>query len=893
MFTMTKSTAALVGALALTFAACSDDPPVVQPPSEKPKPTITTFRANPTTVARGATTTLEYAVTNATGVTFSTDAGSFATPAALMGTVTTPVINTDTVFTLTATGEGGTTTQRVTVTIDANAVAIVSFAASPMVPPVNSTVTLNWQTAGATSIRVLADGAEILANSGDRVASGMIDFDVADRPVLFRLEASNAAGMNASREITVTPSAPVEIRGFSASPTVFTGASAMVDVTWDTRNATGLTLTANGVAVPGFMGNVATGTVTVNVTDATTFELTAQGAGGPLTRRANVSRGVGEVEPNNDQASAMPLNGSGAQGSITAADVDFYSVTVAAGGNLTVDIGDGMGGCPFDTLIVIYDAMGMEITRNDDRGKGELCSLLDPRQDRTLVDMAAGTYYIEVRGFDEMETGDYSLVVQVGTAGCGNGFFETSTMEQCEDGNTMAGDGCSATCRFEIAGSITDNGDMTFTGMIAENGVAAYTVTLTNASYLAVDTFTPTAGVCSGSSDLYVVVLDSTGTAIGEDDDDGLGLCAAIIPSQDDFAFLQPGTYTVLIFTLDGSALPAFAARIRAVAPGCGNTVQEMGEECDDGNTAGGDGCNNMCVIELAGTVMGGTADQTFSGAIIPGGALTIAVNITAPAFFYAETGVPTIGACGTTDSDTLLVLTSSTGREVLRNDTFEGRPCARIDVGDASMPAPIPVGNYRLTVSAPSAMGRVPALQVRVRLTPMGCGDGAVNGNEQCDDGNATADGNGCSAACQFDMSILVESEPNNTAMTADALPATVRTATAAVTGGISPAADVDVYAFDVAGAPAALTARTYGRIGRPESGCRGSDTILTLTNAAGMTVARNDDIGGGNTCSEISMTTTGTAAGTLAPGRYYLTVSEFLDDGEVPRYFLDVRLR
>src|SRR5205085_2427793 len=32
---------------------------------------------------------------------------------------------------------------------------------------------------------------------------------------------------------------------------------------------------------------------------------------------------------------------------------------------------------------------------------------------------------------------------------CGNGILEATNNEQCDDGNTMNGDGCNATCRFE------------------------------------------------------------------------------------------------------------------------------------------------------------------------------------------------------------------------------------------------------------------------------------------------------------------------------------------------------------------------------------------------------------------------------------------------------------
>ena len=39
--------------------------------------------------------------------------------------------------------------------------------------------------------------------------------------------------------------------------------------------------------------------------------------------------------------------------------------------------------------------------------------------------------------------------VQVSVSVCGNGIVETG--EQCDDGNTVSGDGCSATCQLEVA----------------------------------------------------------------------------------------------------------------------------------------------------------------------------------------------------------------------------------------------------------------------------------------------------------------------------------------------------------------------------------------------------------------------------------------------------------
>ena len=42
-------------------------------------------------------------------------------------------------------------------------------------------------------------------------------------------------------------------------------------------------------------------------------------------------------------------------------------------------------------------------------------------------------------------------------AGCGNGTLELATGEECDDGNTIAGDGCSASCQLEAVGATCGN----------------------------------------------------------------------------------------------------------------------------------------------------------------------------------------------------------------------------------------------------------------------------------------------------------------------------------------------------------------------------------------------------------------------------------------------------
>ena len=131
---------------------------------------------------------------------------------------------------------------------------------------------------------------------------------------------------------------------------------------------------------------------------------------------------------------------------------------------------------------------------------------------------------------------------------CGNGVVEGT--EQCDDSNTTAGDGCSATCQTEVCGnSIVDPGEFCDDGnTTAGDGCSAIC-----------EVETPAAVCGDGNQDT------------GEACDDGN--------------------------TVDGDGCSAIC-EVETPAAVCGDGNQDAGEACDDGNTAAGDGCDASCQIE-------------------------------------------------------------------------------------------------------------------------------------------------------------------------------------------------------------------------------------------------------------------------------------------------------
>lgn len=891
----------LAAAMALGLAACGggeeENPPVSGA-------VIESFTANKTTVFPGETVTLSWKVTKASKISITAEPGGAVNvpETQFEGSVTSAAINANTTFRLTATDAASKSVSKtVSVSIDMSGPQVTSFTANPTTGAIGDTVTLSWTTANATAVEIL-DGANAIFNSTTMVASGSTQVTISMSSHVYTLKATSGTAMD-TETVTVTTNTPAEIIAFDANPRAYTGASAMITLTWDARGQ--LSLTANATPVAGFPGGDM-GTMQVTVTQATEFILTAMGGGATVTRTVLVSQAVAEMEPNNDSGTATPI---GAGGAVTAAldpgsDVDFFAVMVPAGGWVEAETSDGGSGCNLDTILRLYDTDGTTQLGSDDEGGAPGpgnggCSRIDPVDDDFAASLTGGTYYLSVSSFMGSEMGAYVLSVRTGMAGCGNGIIEGS--EQCDDGNTSAGDACSPTCQIEVDGMITGNGGQVVVTVGDEAAAPRLiSITLSTAGQSITATTSDGAGNCPLDTSLRLYEPD--GSLLGVRG--GGPNCGDIDPRRDRFAAnLEPGTYFLAVENEGTGAGGQVTVDVTIVSPACGNGISETraNEVCDDGNTMTGDGCSPTCQPEPLGTVNGIGQEQTFSGAIDPAGQADF-YEIVMPSAGYirAETGVPTFGMCDGNPRDTKIYLLDSAYAELANDDDGGMGLCSLIDPG-ADTGASVQAGTYYIKVTAFSATAVIAAYQVKINTSGPGCGNGIREGAEECDDGNTTAN-DGCDANCAFEGNVQNEMEPNGDTMSATPTNATIGGGPVVMVGSIMPQmmmADYDVYAVTVpAGMTAKLKAVTHTTFGN-EASCSMADTEIDILDSAGMQVANDDDDGEG-LCSLIDGTDTMSPdmadmyAAALAAGTYYVKVYYFNGSatGTINQYFLTITL-
>lgn len=198
------------------------------------------------------------------------------------------------------------------------------------------------------------------------------------------------------------------------------------------------------------------------------------------------------------------------------------------------------------------------------------------------------------------------------TAACGNKIIENT--EACDDGNLVSGDGCSKTCTKEFCG------DNIVQSAIGEQCEGTGTQSCTTSTGLAgkrscqsckysTCTATVTAAVCgngivqtgeqcddgdlvSGDGCSQTCIREFCGDAIVHS---GLGeQCEGTGTQSCTTSTGATGTRSCQSCKLSTCTATA-AAR-------CGDGIIQSNEECDDSNTANGDGCSSLCLLEITQT---------------------------------------------------------------------------------------------------------------------------------------------------------------------------------------------------------------------------------------------------------------------------------------------------
>ncbi|NUP05869.1 MAG: DUF4215 domain-containing protein [Polyangiaceae bacterium] len=511
---------------------------------------------------------------------------------------------------------------------------------------------------------------------------------------------------------------------------------------------------------------------------------------------------------------------------------------------------------------------------------------------------------------------------------CGDGVMAGT--EACDDANIAAGDCCSSTCAVE-PGCETEPNNTDATADVFDThqvgGVVYgfvnpagdsnhYSVTLTVPGSIVAETIDGILGTtCTGNNiDSRIRIFDSTGVQLVSNDDKPANWCSLATTG-----LLQPGTYYVVVDASTFNASDTFDYGLTVTIDNavCADGDLDPGETCDDGNVVAGDGCGPNCQIECNNEVEPNDASGTATALNVPGNVNCGAVNPGTDLDFWSftttsvtdvrlETFDPTGTACGSS-IDTVIELRGTNGTTVLASDDEDGiSSCSMINATNDAGARQLPPGTYYVRVIDFGSNTVIPGYRVGVTFTAV-CGNGAVEGFEECDggatcntdctripvcgdtfidapetcdDGNVVP-GDGCSATCQGE-GVTNEVEPNGTTAEADVNPVQI-TGDIVIGGAIPVVGDQDTFRMTVA-TDSVVRIETFGASG---SDCSGMDTNMFITDSTGTAVSSDSSIddGGISTCSAFVRF--------LPAGTYYIRVIEYNNDATIAAYRLAVKFQ
>ena len=305
---------------------------------------------------------------------------------------------------------------------------------------------------------------------------------------------------------------------------------------------------------------------------------------------------------------------------------------------------------------------------------------------------------------------------------CSNGVIDPG--EICDDGNTTAGDGCSAACQTEIGWNCPVVGMACMRTSYCGDGFVTAPETCDDGNSTPGD---GCSGTCQAEPNYDCMGQPSTCTSTvimgcGNGRIDGLETCDTGPQNGAAGSGCDAGCQIAMGYDCTGQ--PSTCVLSTALAY-CGDGVVQSGEQCDDGNSTPGDGCSGTCQTE-PNYVCSGSPSSCVSSIFVGCGNGRIDSGETCDE--------------GSTDTSTNTACTKPSGTCVSNNVSGSGCKACQTEPG------------YGCT-GQPSTCS--------VMTTPAFCGDGMVTTGESCDDGNSTP-GDGCSGTCKVEPNSTCSGQPS-----------------------------------------------------------------------------------------------------------------------------------
>jgi cysteine-rich repeat protein len=387
------------------------------------------------------------------------------------------------------------------------------------------------------------------------------------------------------------------------------------------------------------------------------------------------------------------------------------------------------------------------------------------------------------------KSGAFTLDVEVDATSCGDRLAQYP--EQCDDGNTTAGDGCSPSCQLETPLSAAGKCPGATYTMV---GSAAGPTTVSFAGDVSLLASTASSLGCSsggGEDQVYALTPTISGSLkavlraqypdaqlharrecfTSQSQIDCRVQPLASVPFEMTIPVTAQNTYFVFVDSDSSSPGGPYTLDVTLTPPTCGDGTIQTPEACDDGNVAAGDGCSPTCTLEAppAGVDTCPGAAFTFAGAA--GGPLSFHTTAsTSPLTTGVKAGC---GSAATKDAVYSFVAPYDGWLDARAHGAFNLALNLRGDcladgstTGTSISCSDVDKGNGEEKVSGAVNAGQTYFLVLKgalptadnegvfsldVDVKPSVCGNGVIEGGEQCDD-FGTLSGDTCDSTCHIE---------------------------------------------------------------------------------------------------------------------------------------------